>query len=1000
MLVDREGERLGDIDLDISRFGTLPHGQAQGLIREFPDADIPDHGIDSGGGIFQRSGMQLPGRQQKRQHRLLDGIGIRSRRHSGSRLRHRACTVDRGQSGNNLPVVAQRLLARSVSALDAQQFVDDPFVADRAPQQVDKDENRRDHQHHDERAHESRLVPQRQDPERNRKAFGPRVENILPVAHVEDILPDGNIRIGGLVLHPERRPLPVVPFELPRILDIRSGDVVRDCEGEREIPRRRLEAHARGGIVVVGEVHVPGAEAEFAQQDVGIITRSFRPALFEVEQSVHAAEEEPSRIGALVVGVVAELPDLHPAAVIERVRGSVAGIELDEPLVGAQPQEPVLILEDSVDHVVDKTLLTPRIEGFDLLSVEAHPHKTGGSADQQVAVPRPAHAEHVVDRASGQFAQGVDPIVVGEEVEAHEPPVAAPQPENRVSFDDHRKEGRQLLLFVEETETAKAPGRDAVVVPLQAQPIESVPRRRIQRRVIGLVDLMDLFEAAPCGKIQMPQARFAVEVVIEPGGSGTDPEAVHETALLKRIDRKFGVVARIGPHALPFVGEKDLGLVGAHVLAVVEDAHQAVALGSEPQRAVRIGQDGTHLTREILRKVCREQVRRDGVAFHVHHGALAVDPDPENPLIGVLVQAEDPQVAVDDLLAVRLGGLQAHESVGAESDHQVVVEGADPHHRAVFAEQRRKVADVDLGLPPDIVDVEILVGVDEAEGLVVLAEQRFDGAVVEMSRREAHASVGAFAVEGVDREAADVARLRGIGEQPQFARTGDERLRAGIADPKSEVGDPDEALQSGVVVGHAVGAHEPRVAVGVRTEVEFGGEGVVGFHAAVVARKAVHTALRGDPQTVPVGTVDTENNIVVQRLGFGEVGAEDLHILAVEAVHAVVGTEPHQFVGILVDADHRTVREALLVVDFVEDVGVAAVLRSMGRRCGSAKQAPQPAEHNIQEVSARRRRAGAVVPSPAGIRPHIARTSTGNPVRINRMEGSERHCFAFISRLQ
>ena len=132
---------------------------------------------------------------------------------------------------------------------------------------------------------------------------------------------------------------------------------------------------------------------------------------------------------------------------------------------------------------------------------------------------------------------------------------------------------------------------------------------------------------------------------------------------------------------------------------------QPVALGADPQTAVAVGHDGADLTREVGREPLHHQIRGYRVPLGIHHRAAAVHADPEGALLGILAEAEDSQIAVDDLLAVSGGGVETHQSVGAESYHEVLVKRHDAHDGTVTRQQRIDIADKYLGLPPDVVYV-------------------------------------------------------------------------------------------------------------------------------------------------------------------------------------------------------------------------------------------------------------------------------------------------------
>ena len=229
------------------------------------------------------------------------------------------------------------------------------------------------------------------------------------------------------------------------------------------------------------------------------------------------------------------------------------------------------------------------------------------------------------------------------------------------------------------------------------------------------------------------------------------------------------------------------------------------------------------------------------MAFHVHHGPLAVHSDPKNPLLGVLIEAKDAEVAVDDLLAVGLGSPKLHQSIGPKCDHQVIVKGDDTHDRAVFLQQRRDIPDVYLDLTQGIVDIEVLVRIDKTEGLVVLTEEHLDGPVVEARFRKDHSADWRLAIEGINRDPIHVARTRGIGEQPQFAGSADKHLPAGIRNRNMDSLGADKPVEPGIIVGDAVGTDHPGIALCIRTQVALGRESVAGHHATPVARKEIHS---------------------------------------------------------------------------------------------------------------------------------------------------------------
>ena len=118
----------------------------------------------------------------------------------------------------------------------------------------------------------------------------------------------------------------------------------------------------------IGEVGRRAPERHAAQQDIGIIFVSDRTSAIDVQKSVDAAEKQSSRVGTSVIGVVAELADLHAAAIIIGMRRYGRGIVLYKALVGAEPQTAVGVLAYAVDHVVQQPLLATHITRFDHLS--------------------------------------------------------------------------------------------------------------------------------------------------------------------------------------------------------------------------------------------------------------------------------------------------------------------------------------------------------------------------------------------------------------------------------------------------------------------------------------------------------------------------------------------------------------------------------------------------------------------------------------------------------
>ena len=77
----------------------------------------------------------------------------------------------------------------------------------------------------------------------------------------------------------------------------------------------------------------------------------------QADESAVTAKEKPAGTGILVVCVIAELPYFQACSEQICLRQTVRRIIFHKAPVGAEPEHPVAILENAMDHVIDQPVL-------------------------------------------------------------------------------------------------------------------------------------------------------------------------------------------------------------------------------------------------------------------------------------------------------------------------------------------------------------------------------------------------------------------------------------------------------------------------------------------------------------------------------------------------------------------------------------------------------------------------------------------------------------------